>query len=203
MKSYSKYGKPVSRDLFTQYALAFQKELVPAVEIKFVTEVEQRPGGFELRLNSGEIFEATKIIVATGLDYMAHTPAELLGLPTELRSHSADHYDLSNFKEKEVVVIGGGQSGLETAAILREEGASVRVLVRKSSLSWNPSPSFAHRSIYRRLRNPRTRLGDGRDLWLYDNYPGLFHYLPSQSRRMRASTNSWSRRGLVAQRPRY
>ena len=39
-------------------------------------------------------------------------------------------------------------------------------------------PSMGHRSWYERTRNPRTRLGDGRDLWVYDNFPGFFHYLP-------------------------
>lgn len=36
--------------------------------------------------------------------------------------------------------------------------------------------------MYQRFRFPRTRLGDGLQLWVYDNTPGLFHYLPLPSR---------------------
>jgi cation diffusion facilitator CzcD-associated flavoprotein CzcO len=126
--------------------------------------------------------EASKVIIATGLDYMAYVPGEIARLPADLRSHSADHFDFSGFKDKEVVVIGSGQSGLETAAILREEGASVSLVVRAPSLLWHPAPSMAHKSVYDRLRNPRTRMGDGRDLWVYDNLPGLFHHLPQRVR---------------------
>src|SRR5262249_25889466 len=56
------------------------------------------------------------------------------------------------------------------------------LLVRQPSLAWNPHPSLTHRSWYERLRNPRTRFGDGRGLWIYDNIPGLFHYLPQRTR---------------------
>ena len=131
------------------------------------------------------MLKAGKVIVATGLDYMAHIPDQLAGLPIELRSHSADHFDLSAFKGKEVLVVGAGQSGTETAAILREEGVSVRLLVRATSLLWHPLPSMVHKSKFERLRNPRSRLGDGRDMWVYDNLPGLFHYL---SQRVRLAT---------------
>ena len=180
--SYSEYGFPISRNLLARYAVSFQQTLVPDVENVLVLAVKKVPSGFELQLNTGERLDASKVIIATGLDYMAYVPDEVASLPTELRSHSADHFDYSSFKDKEVVVIGGGQSGLETAAILREEGASVSLVVRKSPLLWNPVPLTRHRSLYERLRSPRSRLGDARDLWIYDNVPGLFHYLPKHTR---------------------
>src|SRR5207253_2719752 len=40
------------------------------------------------------------------------------------------------FRGKEVLVIGGGQSALETAALLSEAGAYVEVLVRNSKVHW-------------------------------------------------------------------
>jgi thioredoxin reductase len=180
--SYSEWGLPVSRDLLARYALSFQQTLVPEVENVLVSAVKKLPGGFELQLNNGEGLKTSNVIIATGLDYMAYVPDEIARLPTELRSHSADHFDFSGFKDKEVVVIGGGQSGLETAAILKEEGASISLVVRAPLLQWHPAPSMAHKSVYNRLRNPRTRMGDGRGLWIYDNLPGLFHHLPQQVR---------------------
>lgn len=185
--AYPEYGAPVSREVFAQYAISFQRRVVPQLEDVEVTTVSKLRAGFELRLSSGETLEADKVIVATGMDYMAYIPEQLALLPTQLRSHSADYRDLSGFKGKEVTVIGGGQSGLETAAILSEEGASVNLMVRKPALNWNSIPSTFHRSRYQRLRNPRTRLGDGLGLWVYDNFPGLFHYLPRRVRLERVS----------------
>lgn len=179
---YSEYGFPISRDLLTRYALFFQKTLVPDVEDVSVSTIKRLTSGFALQLSTGKTLEASDVIIATGLDYMEYVPRELANLPAELRSHSADHFDLSTFKGKEVIVIGAGQSGLETAAILREEGASVKLVVRNSSLLWNPLPLKTRRSLFRRLRSPRTRLGDSRDYWIYDNTPGLFHYFPQQTR---------------------
>ena len=179
---YPEYGTPVSRGVFAQYAMSFQRTLVPKLEDVEVTAVSKLGEGFQLRLSSGETLDAGKVIVATGMDYMAYIPEQLNRLPTELRSHSADYCDLSGFKGKEVTVVGGGQSALETAAILCEEGASVNLTVRKPSLVWNSIPSMVHRSTFQRLRNPRTRFGDGLGLWVYDNFPGLFHHLPERIR---------------------
>jgi cation diffusion facilitator CzcD-associated flavoprotein CzcO len=175
---YADYGTPVSREVFAQYALSFQKQLVPVLEDVMVTTVNRSRNGFELQLSSGEILEAAKVIVATGMEHTAYIPEQLATLPAELLSHSAEHYDLSGFNGKDVTVIGGGQSALETAAILKEEGASVSLLVRGPTLAWNRIPSKAHRTMYQRFRYPRTKLGDGLQLWVYDNAPGLFHRLP-------------------------
>jgi pyridine nucleotide-disulfide oxidoreductase len=185
---YPEYGTPVSREVFAQYAISFQQKLVPNVENVTVTTVSKLGDGFEVRLSSGETLHPRKVIVATGMDYTANIPEQLARLPAELRSHSADHYDFSGFKRKDVTVIGGGQSALETAALLREHGASVSLLVRRPLLVWNPTPSLVRRSQYQRLLFPRTRFGDGLGLWVYDNAPGLFHYLPQRIRLNRVKT---------------
>jgi hypothetical protein len=179
---YRGWGEPISREVFAAYALSFQQNLVSNLEDSMVTTVRKSHDTFELGLSSGERLNAEKVIVATGLEYMAHTPPELGQLPANLRSHSADHYDLSGFKGKDVTVIGGGQSALETAALLHEEGASVRLLIRKPSVAWTPVPNTGRRTLYQRLRHPRTNLGEGLQLWLYSNAPWSFHYLPQRIR---------------------
>lgn len=176
------YKVPLSREHFSGYALWFQQALVPQVEDVLVTAVVKDPSGFEIRLENGKTLRSANLIIATGLDQMAYRPIELSGLPRELCSHSADHYDLSKLKGKEVAVIGGGQSGLETAAILKESGASVTLIVRDPTLAWNRVPSTNHRSAYQRLRRPRSRLGEGLKTWAYDRAPLLFHWLPLQTR---------------------
>ena len=185
---YPAFGTPVSRELFAQYAMAFQQKIVPNVENVRVTALSKSRGMFALQLSSGEIVYTDKVIVATGNDYMAYIPDQVAQLPAASRSHTADHYDLSSFKGKEVAVLGGGQSALETAAILRDEGASVTLVARRQQLAWNPvPPAVRRRSLYERIRSPRTRFGDGLAFWIYDRVPGLFHFLPRKLRIDRAT----------------
>src|SRR5437763_1526820 len=65
-----------------------------------------------------------------------HMPKFMLLRSPLAASHSCDHRDLSSFFEKKVVVIGGGQSALESAALLHEAGADVEVLVRAPFVRW-------------------------------------------------------------------
>lgn len=181
-RPYAEYGTPLSRETFAKYALWFQQKLVPQVEDVLVSAVSKTDAGFEVCLNTGAKLRSSQVIVASGLDQMERVPEQLRQLPSELCSHSSAHYDLSQFKGKEVVVIGGGQSGLETAALLKEEGASVTLVLRAPAIAWNGIASLARRSLYQRMRRPRTQLGHGLKLWVYDNVPQFFHYLPRQVR---------------------
>jgi hypothetical protein len=179
---YAPYAAPVSLDVFTQYGLSFQRRFVPTVENVMVTALDRSSAAFELRLASGETLTARKVVVATGLSHTAYIPAELAQLPRELLSHSSSHHDLGGFKGRDVTVVGGGQSALETAALLHEAGAEVRVLVRRPFILWNPIPSLRRRPLYERLRRPMSNLGPGLGPWLYSNAPMLFRYLPRQIR---------------------
>ncbi len=179
---FSEYGSPLSREVFAKYALHYQQKLVPKVEDVLVSSVRKTDGGFEVLLSTGEKLTVANVVVATGLDHMEVVPEQLRGLPSELWSHSAAHSDFSKFKGKEVIVIGAGQSGLETAALLKEQGACATLVVRASKIAWNKVPSLERRSLYKRLRLPRTQLGEGLKLLVYDRAPQLFHHLPQQVR---------------------
>jgi hypothetical protein len=185
---YGDYAAPVPLETFTQYGLSFQQRLVPTVENELVTGLAKSSTAFELQLASGEAFRASKVVVATGVSHTAHIPTALTRLPSELRSHSGDHHDLNTFKERDVTVIGGGQSAIETAALLREAGAAVRLLVRRPSLLWNPVPNESPRSLYERLRRPMSNLGPGLGPWLYANAPMVFRHLPQQIRLAKVRT---------------
>jgi hypothetical protein len=180
--AYADTGKPVSVEVFTQYGLWFQKLSAPHVEDLLVTNVERSANGFEVHLSDGSTMRASKVTVATGLEYADNIPAELSLLPPELLSHSSQHYDLNPFKGKHVTIIGGGQSALEIAALAAEEGALVRLVVRKPSLVWNRVPRVERRSVYQRLRRPASKLGEGLGLWFYSTAPMLFRGLPQRIR---------------------
>ncbi len=178
---YGDYGVPVPVDTFIRYGLWFQHEGVGEVEETGVRDVSHAGDGFELTLDSGEGLRARAVVVASGLNGFAFVPKTLRNLPAEACSHSSRHHDLGVFRGKRVVVVGGGQSALETAALLHEGGATATVVVRKPGLAWNPTP-LLERSAKHRLRYPRSGLGDGWDLWFYANLPLAFHSLPAQRR---------------------
>src|SRR5262249_28670522 len=66
----------------------------------------------------------------------AHRPPLIDALPAGLVSHAVEHRDLDTFGGRRVVVAGGGQSALESAALLHEAGADVEVLLRERAVYW-------------------------------------------------------------------
>ena len=83
----------------------------------------------------------------------AFLPEVLRSLPAEMVSHSSAHSDLTAFRGKHVGVIGGGQSALETAALLHEEGAEVELIAREEAITFNkPVPETT--SFWTSLRKP-------------------------------------------------
>jgi hypothetical protein len=55
---------------------------------------------------------------------------------TALASHTSEHNDLRKFRGQQVVVIGAGQSALESAALLKEAGILVEVIACTKTLNW-------------------------------------------------------------------
>jgi FAD-dependent urate hydroxylase len=177
---YRDHGLSVKLETFLDYALAFQRQLVPEVEPYTVVSLAETVGVFELQLDTGERVTARRVVVAVGTTYFAHLPDQFATLPPELVSHTQDHVDLSTFSQREVVVIGGGQSALETAALLQEQGAIVRVLVRAPGVKWNPPP-VPHTRLWR-LTHLDSALGAGWKSWFYCHGPGVFQYFPRNFR---------------------
>jgi cation diffusion facilitator CzcD-associated flavoprotein CzcO len=187
-RPYANVGLPVRLDTFISYGQWFQSELGLPVEEVLITDVAERDGGFELNLGSGERVNARKIVVAIGVGHFAHVPEILSELPPALCTHSSAHSDLAAFRGREVIVIGAGQSALESAALLHENGATVQLLVREQAVAWNHDPLPRDRSLLGRLRVPEAGLGAGRRLWFYSNCPDLFRRLPRNIRVEKART---------------
>lgn len=171
-------------ETFVAYGEWFRQKLVPDLERVRVVSVDRRgSGGFELKLDSGELFTARAVVVATGLSGLAHLPPELASAapdgptPTGPVSHSSQLHDLSRFSGKELIVVGAGQSALETAALAAEAGAQVRVVARgKGSVAFG-APPWAQS----RLR-PESPFGRAWSLWALSYYPHPYRRLPPQAR---------------------
>ena len=180
---YRDHIMPIPLDVFVNYGLAFQQQLVRELEERRVVKVTGKPGSFEVQLDTGERVIARRVVVAAGATYFKYVPSEFANLPLDMVSHSSDHSEFSRFAGREVIVVGGGQSALESAALLHEQGAEVRVLVRGAEVNWNPDPnSAASQTVMQRFTHPPSPLGAGWREWLYCNGPGAFRYLPSEFR---------------------
>ncbi|PBC62114.1 oxidoreductase [Streptomyces sp. Tue6028] len=190
-------------ETFIAYGEWFQQKLVPELERVRVVSVDRkagrgrsggsggsaRPGpdesadGFELKLDSGELFTARAVVVATGLSGLDHLPPELASVaadgptPTGPVSHSSQHHDLSRFSGKELIVVGAGQSALETAALAAEAGARVRVVARgRGAVDFGAPPWNQPR-----LR-PESPFGRAWSLWALSYYPQPYRHLPARAR---------------------
>lgn len=130
------FGKPIPLDRFVDYGKWYQRQAVPDLETRQVRTVNLDPHGFRVSMTDGEEFTSRRVVMATGISTFAVRPPEFQNIPSELASHASDHKDLRKFKGKRVVVIGGGQSALESAALFKEAGIETEVIARRAALNW-------------------------------------------------------------------
>src|SRR6266700_2077454 len=124
-RPYADYGLPVPLDTFIAYGQWFASQLA---------------GDVEETLATGERARARRVVIAAGVEHFARLPGELIGLPADICTHASAHADLSVFRGKRVAVLGAGQSALETAALLHEQGTDVQIVMRKEQPVWNGAP---------------------------------------------------------------
>lgn len=171
-------------ETFISYGEWFQQRFVPELErVRVVSVDRNKGGGFELKLDSGELFAARAVAVASGLFGLAHVPGELARAavdgptPTGPLSHSSQHHDLSRFAGKELIVVGAGQSALETAVLAAEAGARVRVVARgRGAVAFGAPPWEQPRF------RPESPFGRAFSLWALSYYPHPYRYLPAGAR---------------------
>jgi cation diffusion facilitator CzcD-associated flavoprotein CzcO len=206
-RPYADYGLPVALDTFVAYGDWFREAHAPDLERVLVTDVTKHADHYLLRLADGGSAKARAVVVAAGVEHFARLPEELAGLPATGYSHASAHTDLATFRDRRVVVLGAGQSALETAALLKEDGADVRLVARTGRVRWNGRPLPPDRPLVRRLREPEAGLGSGWGTWFYSNHPELFRRLPEATRVARARTAlgpagaSWLRERVVGRVP--
>jgi thioredoxin reductase len=177
---------PLPLERFLGYADWFTGQLVPDIQDVTVTSVTPGGGGFKVEFAEEAPVFARQVIIATGLLPYAHIPNEVSGLPADLMTHSSAHRRLDQFHGRRVAVIGGGQSALQTAALLHEEGADVQVIVRRQQLTWEQQvPREIGLLDY--VKRPPVKLCEGWGCVAYDS-PRAFRVLPESIRIRKALT---------------
>ncbi len=175
----SQYDKsyPLPIKTFIDYGLWFQRRAVPQVDETYVASIERRDDQFLVTLEDGREVASQVVVMAPGLCYYANRPEQFNALPPGLVSHSFDHRDFSRFAGRHVVVIGGGQSAIEFAALLHEAGAAVEVVARRA-IVWLPPDRMHVRTPLERILAPNASIAPGWDNWILDHLPYLFYRFP-------------------------
>ncbi len=196
-------GQPLPRRVpledFVRYGQWYQRQALPELEERFVKSLRREDDRFRIVLADGDIVNADNVVVAAGIGSFAYRPAPFAALPPELVSHSSDAHnrDLSRHAGKQVMVIGGGQSAIESAALLHENGAQVEVLVRESQMRWLKTRAVMEwlRGKFDPLKAPG-RIGPVGLDWLIE-HPRLFTLLPRRTqdrlayRAIRPAASGW------------
>jgi cation diffusion facilitator CzcD-associated flavoprotein CzcO len=170
---------PMARETVIDYGLWFYQQAIRNADQTYVRTIEQQESHFTLTLEDERAITCKAVVMAPGLGYYIHRPTEYSHLPSAVLSHTADHSSFADFAGKSLVIIGGGQSALETAALAHESGAHVQ-LISRSPLVWiQGSASFpAQRSFLERLRSPKAGIAPGWFAWQLEHFPYLFQSLP-------------------------
>jgi hypothetical protein len=124
------FEAPVPLERFVDYGRWFTAHVAPDADARWVSHLERENGHFRLRVGENDRVTARQVVVAAGIAPFARVPSVFECLDRDRVSHASDHKDLSAFAGRRVLVVGGGQSALESAALLRENDAVPHVVVR-------------------------------------------------------------------------
>lgn len=183
-------GEPIPVSEFIGYGRWFSNHGKLDPDRRNIARLSASAGRFKLTLEDGEICQAKRVVVATGIEPFAYKPSIFDGIPHELACHSSELRDYSVLRDKEVAVIGGGQSALESGAFLHAHGAQVEILVRqpmqacrRSRFGWLGNPAWL------KLLRGRGDVGPA-GISLIIQHPWLFSRLP------RHLQTKWDRRAI-------
>jgi cation diffusion facilitator CzcD-associated flavoprotein CzcO len=198
----AKLPKQIPLEDFVRYGQWFQNEALPDLDPRLVTAIERADDGFDLTLEDGEALSVDGVVVAAGIGSFPNFPAPLASLSSELVTHSSARVnsDLGRFEGRQVIVLGGGQTAIESAALLREAGAEVEVVMRQPSLRFLKPRRVLSRlmdSPLNPFKAPGT-IGPMGINWLVE-HPFLFTLFPRRMqdamarRAIRPAASSWLR----------
>jgi len=131
--------EPLSLEFYLQYAQWFQDGAGIETISEYVTRLDQKENGFLATFEDGKAIEAKSVAIAIGMGYFKNLPSALTDiLPAGRYKHTCDAVQLSEYKEKRVLILGGRQSAFEWAALLNDEGAGDVHITHR-----HESPKFA------------------------------------------------------------
>ena len=135
---------PLPLDTFVEYGRWFRHQLGSDLDTRTVLRVDRDSPGFRMTLQDGEEIRVKHVVIAAGIGPFKKKPEVFQNLSPQQAIHCYEGRDVHRFAGKRVVVIGAGQSALESAALLHEAKAQVEVIARQSHLRWIGQHAWLH-----------------------------------------------------------
>ena len=135
--------EPIPLARFLRYADWFRSTFVPENDPSDVVQLERAGGVFRVTTADGAEADARLVVVAVGVTPFPHAPPPFDAVMGDGIGFAIERQDYEGYRGGRVVVVGGGQGGLEAAALARRAGAEVELVIR-SQLRW-----FTDREPYR------------------------------------------------------
>lgn len=186
-------GSPLPLALFLEYAEWFRRSIAVAPLDLRVTRLGRTGRGFSLQLADGRCVMSRRVVLATGHMSFRLMQPELAALPEPLVVHSSRMGEPRSYGARDVTVIGAGQSALETAALLHEAGAKVRLIARRRRIEWNGRSM--PRPLLQRLRVPDAGVANGWGSWAVSELPRTFRWMFAPQRRHRFVADAYGPSG--------
>jgi thioredoxin reductase len=188
---------PVPLDTFVEYGRWFRHQLGSDLDQRTVLRVDRDSPGFRLTLQDGEEIRVKHVVVAAGIGPFKKKPDVFQNLSPQQAIHCYEGREVRKFAGKRVVVIGAGQSALESAALIHEAKAQVEIIARQPRFRWIGQHPWLHNMgpISSMLYSPHDigPLGISRLV----AYPKLVSYVPLKlrdrirTRAVRAAGSRW------------
>lgn len=173
-----KVPTPIPLSDFIEYGCWYQQQAEIPVDPRRVSVLTHEGDGFRIMLADGDTVEAQRVVVATGITPFAWRPPLFEAIDDGLVSHSSEHREYGDFKERRVAVVGGGQSALESAAFLCETGASTELIVRQPALRFlRGEKLYETAALISNILYPAWGVGPPGVNWLMGR-PAIFRLLP-------------------------
>lgn len=135
-------GDGKSHDFWTkgealEYWNAYANNFKVTDRIRFSSQVksvlENEDGTWQVNLNTSEVLHCIKLVLAIGNNNIPRYPDWHKELTAVSFSHSKDYKNANSFKDKRVLVVGGGESGSDVAFEISQVAKKCWVSLREST----------------------------------------------------------------------
>ena len=143
--------EPLPLRLFLQYSEWFRDTFGGEIDEATVAHVEAASrGGFRVTTSEGDETDARRLVIAVGVTPFPVLPDALRDVPVDRLSFAVERQEFSPLAGQRVLLVGAGQTALESASLAIDAGAtSVEIVARgpvrfhpdrKQQVSWMPAP---------------------------------------------------------------
>ncbi len=128
--------EPIPLELFLRYSVWFAERFVAERDASDVALIAPNGSGYRVVTKAGAEFDAGRIVIAVGVMPFAYVPPPLAKLFGDTIGFSTGRPDdAARHAGRRVLVVGGGQAGLESAGLTAQAGGKVE-LVTRSVVHW-------------------------------------------------------------------